>query len=200
MFVTRHANVTSPDLREKIWRLYELAFRPVAEQAVSREMLFRGEFDELVADSSNRLWVLWHDDQPIAMTMITTDITTTRYLSRAFFERHYPDHMLRNALHYVLFVVVHPAHVAKGALVRLARDSFGLEAEEGALVVFDAPLVNQPGERGGMAELVGRLALMVSPGSETEQIEVQRYFAIDFAKGRRHLAPDLELIAERPAG
>lgn len=197
MFVTRHTNVINPELREKIWRLYETAFRPITELAVSREMLFRHEFDELVADPMNRLWVLWSDDQPIGATMITTDIGITRYLSRSYFEHHYPDHVLRNALHYVLFVVVHPAHVARGAMLRLARESFGLEAEEGALVIFDAPMVNQPGERGGMAELVGRLAKMVSPGSETTQIEVQRYYAIDFAKGARHVEHEHQQLVER---
>jgi hypothetical protein len=197
VFVTRHITVSNPELRDKIWRLYELAFRPITETAVSREMLYRHEFDALISDPLNRLWVLWNDDLPVAATMITTDISTTRYLSRNYFEQHYPDHVLRNALHYVLFVVVHPAHVAKGALVRLARESFGLEADEGALVIFDAPLVNQPGERGGMAELVGRLATMVSSGAETQQIEVQRYYAIDFAKGVRHLQHEFQELVER---
>jgi hypothetical protein len=196
VFVTRHINVINPELRDKIWRLYELAFRPITEEAVSREMLYRHEFDSMVSDPMNRLWVLWSDDQPVAMTMITTDVGTTRYLSRNYFERHYPDHVLRNALHYVLFVVVHPAHVAKGALVRLARESFGLEADEGALVIFDSPLVNQPGQKGGMAELVARLATMVSSGAETQQIEVQRYYAIDFAKGVRHMEREMTELVE----
>ena len=97
---------------------------------------------------------------------------------------------MRNAVHYVLFAIVHPAYVAKGALIRLARESWGLEADEGALVIFDAPLATQPGERGGIAEMAVRLAKMVSSGAETEMIEVQRYYAIDFAKGARHLSRD----------
>ncbi|MFN6118332.1 MAG: hypothetical protein ACK5CE_01645 [Actinomycetes bacterium] len=186
MFVTRHNSVTDPQLRERLWRLYELAFRPISELAVCREMMHRHEFEQLVADPVNRTWVLWHDDAPVAMTVITTDINTTQYLSKQFFERTYPDHVLRNAVHYVLFVVVHPVYEAKGALVKLSRESFGLEADEGNLVVFDTPLVNQPSERGGMAELVGRLAQMVSPGVEARQVDVQRFYAIDFEQGARH--------------
>ena len=115
----------------------------------------------------NRLWVLWNDDQPIGATMITTDIGITRYLSRSYFEHHYPDHVLRNALHYILFVVVHPAHVAKGRCCAWPRESFGLEAAEGALVIFDTPMMNQPGERAAWPSWSARLAKMVSPGSET---------------------------------
>jgi hypothetical protein len=197
VYVTRHITVTNIELREKIWRLYDLAFRPITEAAVSREMLYRHEFDALISDPLNRLWVLWNDDQPIAATVITTDISTTRYLSLQYFETHYPDHVLRNAVHYVLFVIVHPAQVAKGALVRLARESFGLEAEEGALVIFDTPMANQPGERGGVAEMALRLAKMVSAGSETHQIEIQRDYASDFAKGVRHVHREFEELVER---
>jgi hypothetical protein len=197
VYVTRHITVTNIELREKMWRLYEIAFRPITEQAVSREMLYRHEFDALISDPLNRLWVLWSDSEPIAATVITTDINTTRYLSRQYFETHYPDHVMRNAVHYVLFVIVHPAYVAKGALIRLARESWGLEADEGALVIFDAPLATQPGERGGIAEMAVRLAKMVSSGAETDLIEVQRYYAIDFAKGSRHLRRELEELVER---
>lgn len=188
LFVTRHSSVTSPELREKIWRLYELAYRRTAEDAASRETLYRHEFDEVLSDPANRLWVLWGDQDPVAATLIGTDVSATRYLSQAFFEKHYPDHTLRNAIHCILWVVVHPSHVAKGALVRLAKDTFAIEADEGALLVFDTPRVNQPEETGGLAEMMSRLASMVSLGTTVEQIEIQRYYAVDFAQGRRHQA------------
>jgi hypothetical protein len=188
LFVTRHSSVTSPELREKIWRLYELAYRRTAEDAASRETLYRHEFDEVLSDPANRLWVLWSDQDPVAATLIGTDVSATRYLSQAFFEKHYPDHTLRNAIHCILWVVVHPSHVAKGALVRLAKDTFAIEADEGALLVFDTPRVNQPEETGGLAEMMSRLASMVSLGTTVEQIEIQRYYAVDFAHGRRHQA------------
>lgn len=187
MFVTRHSNLTSPELREKMWRLYELAYQRTSQEAPSREVLFRHEYDAVVSDPANRLWVLWNDQEPIASTLIGTDVSATRYLSRAYFEKYYPDHVLRNAVHCILWVVVHPAHVAKGALVRLARETFAIEAEEGALLVFDTPRVNQPEETGGLAEMMSRLATMVSVGTVVEQIEVQRYYAVDFAQGRQHL-------------
>jgi hypothetical protein len=197
VFVTRHSNVTSPELREKIWRLYELAYRRTAEEAVSRETLYRHEFDAVLSDPYNRLWVLWNDQDPVAATLIGTDVSATRYLSRAYFEKHYPEHVLRNAVHCILWVVVHPAHVAKGALVRLAKDTFAIEAEEGALLVFDTPRINQPEETGGLAEMMARLASMVSVGTTVEQVEIQRYYAVDFALGRRHLNAMVDDVLSR---
>lgn len=181
MFVTRHTHVVDPVLSDKLWRLYEVAYQGIAELAVTREMLFRTEFDEAIADPTNRLWVLWDDTAPVGMTLVATDITATRYLSRAYFEHHYPDHMRRGAVHYIMWLVVHPAHAARGALVRLAREGMALEAADGALLVFDSPEVNQPGLTGGFAEMAARSARFVAGPAPVHHLETQHYFAIDFA-------------------
>jgi hypothetical protein len=181
MFVTRHNTVVERGLLERLWELYELSYRRTAEASASREMFFRSEFDSAVADSGNRLWVLWADDEPVAMVLIATDIGATRYLSRPFFERHFTDHARRGAVHYVLFIVVHPRFVAKGALTRMARDVLGTEAAEGVLLVFDSPEVNQPRDQGSGALLFERLANMVASGAPLIPLDVSRYYGIDFA-------------------
>jgi|GEM_PF-2146599 len=181
-------------MRERMWELYELAYRRTAEATPTHELLYRHEFDELLADPTNRLWVLWDDAAPVASTLIATDITSTRYLSGPWFERHHPERARRSLVHYIMWVVVHPAHAATGALVRLARETLAVEAAEGALLVFDAPEINQPSARGGLAEMMRRLATMVAERARVDQITVQRYYAVDFPAGA-HGAParDLEL-------
>jgi hypothetical protein len=182
MFVTRHNSVVERGLLERLWQLYESAYRRTSEQSASREMLYRSEFESAVADSTNRLWVLWSDDEPIAMVLIATDIGATRYLSVPYFERRFADHARRGAVHYILFVVVHPAFAARGALARMARDVLGTEAAEGALLVFDAPEYNQPTDEGGTALMMERLAKMVTSGAPVLTLDVSRYYGIDFAE------------------
>jgi hypothetical protein len=181
MFVTRHNAVVERGLLDRLWQLYEAAYRRTAEQSASREMFYRSEFDAAVADPTNRLWVLWSDDEPIAMVLIATDIGATRYLSVPYFERHFADHARRGAVHYILFVVVHPHYAAKGALARMARDVLGTEAAEGVLLVFDAPEYNQPADEGGTALMMERLAKMVTGGAPVLTLDVSRYYGIDFA-------------------
>ncbi len=41
MFVTRHTHVVDVMLADKLWQLYDFAYRGLAEQAVTREMLYR---------------------------------------------------------------------------------------------------------------------------------------------------------------
>lgn len=186
MFVTRHTHVVDIVLADKLWHLYDVAYRGLAELAVTREMLYRSEFDEAIADPSNRLWVLWDDSTPVAMTLVATDVASTRYLSRAYFEHHYPDHMRRGAVHYIMWLVVHPGHAARGALVRLSREGMALEASEGALLVFDSPEMNQPGITGGFAEMAARSARSVAGPAPVHHLETQHYFAIDFAALQQH--------------
>ena len=189
MFVTRHNSVVERGLLERLWELYELSYRRTAEESATREMFFRSEFDAAVADSRNRLWVLWADEEPVAMVLIATDIGSTRYLSQPFFERHFTDHARRGAVHYILFVVVHPRYAAKGALTRMARDVLGTEAAEGVLLVFDSPEYNQPRDEGGVALLMERLAKMVVHGAPLVPLDVSRYYGIDFAATDAYVEP-----------
>jgi len=200
MFVTRHNSVVERGLLERLWELYELSYRRTAEESATREMFFRSEFDAAVADSRNRLWVLWADDEPVAMVLIATDIGSTRYLSQPFFERHFTDHARRGAVHYILFVVVHPRYAAKGALTRMARDVLGTEAAEGVLLVFDSPEYNQPRDEGGVALLMERLAKMVVHGAPLVPLDVSRYYGIDFAATDAYVEPEATqpVRAERP--
>lgn len=186
MFLTHHSHVADAVLVQKLWSLYEAGYQGVAEAAVTREMLYRSEFEEALADPTNRLWVLWDDAAPVAMGMVATDLSRARYISRAYFELHYPDHVRRGMVHYIMWLVVHPAKAAQGAIVRLAREALQLEAADGALLVFDAPAIHQPTAEGGFAEMMSRLSKAFVGGASLQHLETQHYFAVDFAMSPDH--------------
>lgn len=187
MHVTRHFGLTNAAIADQVWDLYSASYQRVVGRTVTHEMLYRHEFDEVVRDPSNRLWVLWNDRQPVACTLLATDVGSTGYISREYFEQRYPEFVAESRVRYMMWTVVHPDFMARGVLVRLAREVFAVEAHEGSLIVFDSPEINQPGERGGSAELMTRLVNATSSGSTVEQIEVQRYFLADFSTGTRYL-------------
>jgi hypothetical protein len=186
VFVTQHRGVSDPSLIDRLWEHYERCYRHTAEQAPTREMFFRHEFDDLLRDATNRTWVVWEGNQPIGSSVVATDFSATRYLSRAFFETRYQQQTLEQRVHYILWVVIDPAWGAKGALARIAREALAVEAAEGALLVFDAPESNQKADTGGLAELMSRMSAMVSRGTAVDLVTVQRYFAADFSQGVRY--------------
>lgn len=181
MFVTRHSNVVDPALREKLWRLYRTSYLPTAEATVTHEMLDQDEFNEQISRDSNRVWVVWCDSLPVAMTLVSTDVRATRWLSDIYFQKHFPDRFQAGQVHYIVWVVVDPVADAKGANVMLARQALTAEARDGALLVFDVPELHQPSAKGGAAELLYRMAQLVGD-VELLPLSTQRYFALDFAR------------------
>lgn len=181
MFVTSHSHVTDPVLSGRLWNLYEAGYLPVAAESPSHEMLFRDEFDDALREPTNRIWVLWDDETPVAMGLIATDIAHTRYLSRGFFDGRFPEHARRGAVHYVMLMVVHPEYTARGAVIRIGREVLQREAADGALLVFDAPELHQSGATGGFAAMMDRAAKSFVGEAPVMHLGASYYFAIDLA-------------------
>lgn len=197
MYITRHNSVTDQRVRDELWALYDLAYSKIAEEDITRELLFRTEFDEVMADSTYRTTVVRDDGgSPVAMSVIATDIGVTRYLSRPYFERRYPERLASGRVHYVMWAVVHPEHQASRAVFDLIRSGLEPEAEEGTLLVFDLPESNQPNEKGGGAELIYRAAKSFAE-VELESFGMSRYYALDFAQPPASVTDEVFVEAER---
>ncbi len=189
MYITQHSNVTDPSVLGELWGLYVAAYERIASADISRETLFRSEFDEVMADPSNKTYVVRDEGVPVSMATISTDIGSTRYLSRAYFKSHDPDRLAEGRVHYLMWAVTHPEYQGGRATFQLARGALATESELGALLVFDLPESNQPNQEGGGAELFHRLAQMVGPVS-LQVHGVSRYYALDFAPVDAGVATD----------
>ena len=188
MYVTVHSNITDPAVREELWDLYHAAYERIASADITQEMLYRSEFDEVLANPTNTTYVVRDDDRPVSMITIASDIASTRYLSRRYFEQREPTRLEQGLVHYVMWVVTHPEHMGGRATFELARGSLAAESAAGALLVFDLPESNQPRQEGGGAELFHRLAQMVGPVS-LQAHGGSRYYALDFT-------PDVPVVDE----
>lgn len=180
MFITRHSPASDISLRDQLWTLYKRAYINTVEMTVTHEMLDRLEFDDQLLDVTNRAWVVWDDARPIAMTLVSTDVRRTRWLSEHYFRTHFAEKFERGQVHYVVWAVVDPGFVARGASIFMARHAMTMEAREGSLLVFDLPETNQPNAEGGAAELMLRMARMVGE-AQLITLTTQRYYALDFA-------------------
>ena len=67
------------------------------------------------------------------MTLIATDITSTRWLNPDYFRKHHPERMRKGLVHYVMWVVVDPDVELRGANIALAKEALAAEARDGAL-------------------------------------------------------------------
>lgn len=199
MYVTRHSQVADRALRDALWTLYRRAYAPVAAESPTHEMLEREEFDAQLLEPSNRAWVAWDDRMPVAMTLVSTSVRTTRWLSEEYFARHYPERHRAGQVHYIVWVVVDPDADPHGANLLLAQQALAVEAKEGALLVFDVPETHEPGATEGAgraAELLLRLARLVGT-VDLLPLTTQRYYALDFTRATRDHTTETRVPARR---
>ena len=178
MFITRHTRLGDVELRDRLWEFYRRAYanNPVLPFT---ELVNRSEFDEALLNSTNRVWVVWEDNRPMVMTLIATDITSTRWLNPDYFRQHHAERMRKGLVHYVMWVVVDSDVEIRGANIALAKEALAAEARDGALLVFDLPETRQPDDHGGAAELMLRMGQMVGE-VQLVPLAAQRFFALDF--------------------
>lgn len=178
MFITRHTRLGDVELRDRLWEFYRRAYanNPVLPFT---ELVNRSEFDEALLNSTNRVWVVWEDNRPMVMTLIATDITSTRWLNPDYFRQHHAERMRKGLVHYVMWVVVDSDVEVRGANIALAKEALAAEARDGALLVFDLPETRQPDDHGSAAELMLRMGRMVGE-VQLVPLAAQRFFALDF--------------------
>ena len=194
MFITRHTRLGDVDLRNRLWDFYRRAHAANPVSPFS-EVVNRHEFDDALLNSTNRVWVVWEDNRPVVMTLIATDISTTRWLNAEYFRRHHTERMRKGLVHYVMWVVVDESVAVRGANISLAKEALAAEARDGALLVFDLPETKQGSDTGGAAELMLRMGQMVGEVSLLP-LATQRYFALDFSHA---YAPDQMQVSDNTA-
>lgn len=179
MFITRHTRLGDVSLRDRLWEFYRRAYANNPLHPFT-ELVNRSEFDECLLNSTNRVWVVWEGERPVVMTLIATDITSTRWLNPDYFRRHHSQRMRKGLVHYVMWVVVDSEVEIRGANIALAKEALAAEARDGALLVFDLPEAHQPNAQGGAAELMLRMAKIVGE-VQLLPLAAQRFYALDFA-------------------
>jgi hypothetical protein len=177
MHVTRHRSILDTDVIERLWDLYVAGFITNRDEAVSRELLHRHEFDREMRSQTTRVWVVWEEDRPVAMAAVDTDIAQNDWVNVNFLARRFPEQHRRGAIHYCMFLLVHPEYWGTRAMAMLAKTGFAVEAAEGAIVVFDVAEVNQPTDGMGVATVMARLAGSVAH-VDMVQLEVHRYYGM----------------------
>ena len=180
MHVTQHHEITEPRLVSALWALYEVGHSTLTGQVPSRVVLYRHEFEEELRASGVRIWVVWDDELPVALSVVDTELAESRWVSPAYLSTVYADAWDAGRVHYICLLVVHPEYQGSGAFALLVQRGFELEPAEGAILLFDVPSVNQPDAHTGLAQTALRFARMTGQ-ARLEEIEVQRYFALTFS-------------------
>lgn len=166
--------VIAPELVELFHRLYAGAFAPIASLAAARHVLTFAEFAEEMADPRIEKHVFWDaDGAPVALATYTRDLRAIPWISPAFYAARFPEAAARDAIVYMGYSLVHPAHQGKGVMRMLLEDTVATVRAVDGVGVFDACAYND-------ARQIGYLHKMIAQMGSIEPVDTQTYYACTF--------------------
>ena len=161
----------------RYYELYRETFGEMETSAVARQILHEQEFLEEMLDPRVHKYVAWDDDgQAIGMTTLTSELETVPWISPEYFAQHYPEQHARNAIFYLGFTLVHPAHQGGHVFHAMVAAMWERFTRENAVVAWDMCLLNDERGLGGSA---GRLLRSLAEVT-IEPIDRQTYYAATF--------------------
>jgi pyruvoyl-dependent arginine decarboxylase len=162
---------------KRYFQLYRDTFGELETSAVARQLLHESEFLEEMLDPRVEKWVAWDDEgQAIGMTTLTKDLSTVPWIEPNYFAHNYPEHHARDAIFYLGFTLVHPAHRGIHVFHAMIEPMTRRVAAENAVCAWDMCLANDERGLGGSA---GRLIRSLA-NATIESIDQQTYYAATF--------------------
>lgn len=169
--------LVDPFLAYRFLTLYRAAFAPLETLAPARQALTDDEFLEHMEDPSVVKFVGWDEEhEPAALAFMATDLATVPWISPPYFRARYPDHFARGAIYYFGALLVTPG-CQRGRWASLVLQAAGrFVADARAVAVFDC-CDHNVGR--GLVHLIVRAARTAGT-IRTEELEAQRYYALDY--------------------
>lgn len=165
------------DVIDDFWHAYTASMAPMAETAAARQLLFRAEFDEEMADPTI-LKYLGRDaeDRPVAMCWMTTNLEAIPWIGADFYAKQFPEHHARDAIYYFGEGIVRPDARRQGWLKAIfERMAMEIVANRG-IAAWDCSATAV--ERFGIPDL-GDMVLSRFAEVERRTLDTQTYFSLE---------------------
>jgi hypothetical protein len=168
------------DLLDEAWTLYFDAFEELNTLAVQRHLMWRWEFDDVMADARIRKYLALDDTgRLVGLSAYTNDLHAVPLISPAYFRRHYPAEYAAGQVWYCEFVAVtrsgkdQPDGGAFAALVEaMWRDA------NGGIIALDMCRINA--DVRGMSRVVPLMLHRLAGEVRTERADEQSYWIYEF--------------------
>jgi hypothetical protein len=168
------------DRRESAWILYQKAFRDLNALAVQRHLMYRNEFDDVMADPRIDKYVAVDDDTDTALglAVYTNDLTAWPLISPEYFARRWPDQYAARRIWYCGFVAVDRSAGHNTAFADLVEAMYLTAATHNGLIVLDFCRFNDESHR--MSRVVRLMLDRLSGGVTDERLDEQSFWLYEF--------------------
>jgi len=166
-------------LIEDAWSLYHEAFNHLNAHAVQRHMMYRGEFDDVMADKRiDKYLSLDETDSMSGMATYTNDLDAVPLISPAYFERRWPVLYAERRIWYCGFVAIHPKAQAATAFGELVGEMYRVAATQNGIISLDMCRFNDANRH--MSRVIPLMLHRLSGEVRTERMDEQSYWLYEF--------------------
>ncbi|GAA4971535.1 hypothetical protein [Actinoplanes utahensis] len=170
------------DLLDEAWDFYSNCFNDLRVLAVNRHLMYRHEFDEVMADQRIDKHVALDDDGVAGMGTITNDLEAVPLVSADYFQYHWPELYEQRRLFYCLFAGSAVGRRSRGVFVALQRSMYAPIEEVDGKVFFDICSWNE--ERNQLPRMIAMiLGRAASSGrAQPTRLDAQSFWMYEFPK------------------
>jgi hypothetical protein len=164
-------------LLEGAWKLYAEAFEELQWQAVQRHLMYRDEFDGVMADPRVDKYLALDDDGAVrGLATFTNDLDAVPLISPLYFARRWPAHFAEKRIRYIGFVAV--AAGSEGAFRRMITAMYEVAHRERAVVAMD--FCRHRTEVNRIADVVDLIVRRLPSPLRGHRMDEQTYWLYEF--------------------
>lgn len=158
----------------RFYKLYVKTFGDLEVKAVARQLLHEHEFmEEMLDPRVDKYLARDEHGEPVAMCTLTRHLETVPWISPAYFAHHYPEHIARDAVYYLGFVLVDPDHRRAHLFIDLIRRLSETLIDARAMCAYDICAYNN--EVLGLADAIEGLITGMAE-VDVATIDTQTYY------------------------
>jgi hypothetical protein len=166
-------------LRDEAWTLYSEAFAELNALAVQRHLMYREEFDDVMADPRVQKYLCLDDDDTVrGLSIYTNDLDSVPLISPPYFERRWPQHYAEKRIWYCGFVATQGDGRAATAFGELVAAMYFTAAGQNGLIALD--FCHRTDEVRHMSRVVRLMLHRLSGDVKAQRIDEQQYWLYEF--------------------
>ena len=173
--------VVDGEAREQAWQLYFQSFDELRYLAVQRHVMYRDEFDAVMADPDVDKFLLWGADGSLqGLSTMTNKLQSMPLVSPEYFAHRWPERYAAGLVYYIGFLGVHPDSHGTGVFGDLVRAMTEPVSMVEGLAVIDVCSYNK--DRLHLPRAIRWLASTWAPSVEMTDLDAQTYVGYDFTR------------------
>lgn len=187
------------ELLEAAWRLYEEAFRELNTKTVQRHLMYRHEFNDVMADRRIGKYVAYTTDGTMTgLSTYTNDLAAVPLISTDYFKTRWPEHYAQKRIWWIGFVAVDVASRGSRTFYHLVDTMYAVAERTDGITGIDYAEVNIDLRLPEISTAyLRRINRRYDRVVDCQQVDYQGYYLYHFPY-RDHREPRWSLIAQRP--